>query len=137
MGCFKRWNNYINGNNLNDRGSYIINAPNDLAYCNYSKSSFSDFIILQSNESFDDLGKKANMAGFSEYQNYNGITYHSSIQNEFETNCQGDLKFCTKISDSAHKGVISDLVCYGLNLDEGICNILASCSSDGTIKIWK
>ena len=129
--------NYINGNNLNDRGSYIINAPNDLAYCNYSKSSFSDFIILQSNESFDDLGKKANMAGFSEYQNYNGITYHSSIQNEFETNCQGDLKFCTKISDSAHKGVISDLVCYGLNLDEGICNILASCSSDGTIKIWK
>ena len=129
--------NYINGNNLNDRGSYIINAPNYLTYCNYSKSSFSDFVILQSNESFDDLGKKTNLVGFSEYLNYNGITYHSSIQNEFEANCQGDLKFCTKISDPSHKGVISDLVCYGMNLDEGMCNILASCSSDGCIKIWK
>ena len=79
--------NFINGNNLNDKGSYIINAPNDLTYCNYSKSSFSNFIVLQSNESFDDLGKKTNLPGFSEYQNYNGITYHSSPQNEFEANC--------------------------------------------------
>ena len=129
--------NYINGNNLNDRGSYIINAPNNLSYANYSKSSFSDFIILQSNESYDDLGKKSNLLGFSEYQNYNGITYHSSVQNEFEINCQGDLKFCTKISDPAHKGIIQDLLCYSLNLEDGICNILASGSSDGSIKIWK
>ena len=129
--------NNINGNNLNDRGSYIINAPNYLTYCKYSKSSFSDFIVLQSNESFDDLGKKTNILGFSEYQNYNGITYHSSPQNEFDANCQGDLKFCTKISDPSHKGVITDLLCYGLNSDDGFCNILASCSNDGTIKIWK
>ena len=129
--------NNINGNNLNDRGSYIINAPNYLTYCKYSKSSFSDFIVLQSNESFDDLGKKTNILGFSEYQNYNGITYHSSPQNEFDPNCQGDLKFCTKISDPSHKGVITDLLCYGLNSDDGFCNILASCSDDGTIKIWK
>ena len=129
--------NNINGNNLNDKGSYIINAPNDLTYCNYSKSSFSNFIVLQSNESFDDLGKKANLPGFSEYQNYNGITYHSSPQNEFEANCPGDLKFCTKIADPSHDGVISDLLCYGLNLDEGTSNILTSCSSDGSIKIWK
>ena len=129
--------NYINGNNLNDRGSYIINAPNDLSYANYSKSSFSDFVVLQSNESFDDLGKKSNLIGFSEYQNYNGITYHSSIQNEFETNCQGDLKLCTKISDPAHKEIISDLICYGLNFEDGMCNILASGSNDGSIKIWK
>ena len=129
--------NYINGNNLNDRGSYIINAPNDLSYANYSKSSFSDFVVLQSNESFDDLGKKSNLVGFSEYQNYNGITYHSSIQNEFETNCQGDLKFCTKISDPSHKGIISDLICYGLNIDDEVCNILASGASDGSIKLWK
>ena len=129
--------NNINGNNLNDRGSYIINAPNYLTYCNYSKSSFSDFVVLQSNESYDDLGKKTNLIGFSEFQNYNGITYHISPQNEFETNCPGDLKYCTKISDPSHKGVISDLLCFGLNLDEGMCNILASCSSDGSIKIWK
>jgi hypothetical protein len=129
--------NYINGNNLNDRGSYIINAPNNLSYANYSKSSFSDFIILQSNESYDDLGKKSNLPGFSEYQNYNGITYHSSVQNEFETNCQGDLKFCTKISDPAHKGIIQDLICYNLNLEDGLCNILATGASDGSIKIWK
>ena len=129
--------NNINGNNLNDRGSYIINAPNYLTYCKYSKSSFSDFIVLQSNESCDDLGKKNNMVGFSEYQNYNGITYHPSPQNEFEANCPGDLKYCTKISEPAHKGVINDLLCFGLNLDEGMFNILASCSSDGSIKIWK
>ena len=129
--------NNINGNNLNDRGSYIINAPNNLSYANYSKSSFNDLVILQSNESYDDIGKKSNIVGFSEYQNYNGITYHSNVQNEFETNCQGDLKFCTKISDPSHKGTINDLLCYGLNLSDGINNILVSCSSDGTVKLWK
>ena len=129
--------NNINGNNLNDRGSYIINAPNYLTYCNYSKSSFSDFIVLQSNESYDDLGKKTNLVGFSEFQNYNGIIYHLLPQNEFEVSGNGDLKYCTKISDPSHKGVISDLLCYGLNLDEGMSNILVSCSSDGCIKIWK
>jgi hypothetical protein len=129
--------NNINGNNLNDKGSYIINAPNYLTYCKFSKSSFSDFVVLQSNESLDDLGKRTNILGFSEYQNYNGITYHSSPQNEFEANCQGDLKYCTKISEPSHKGVINDLLCYGLNSDDGFCNILASCSNDGSIKIWK
>ena len=59
--------NNINGNNLNDRGSYIINAPNNLSYANYSKSSFNDLVILQSNESYDDLGKKSNIVGFSEH----------------------------------------------------------------------
>ena len=129
--------NFINGNNLNDKGSYIINAPDNLTYCNFSKSIFNNFVVLQSNESFDDLGKKTNLIGFSEYQNYNGIQYHSSIQDEFDQTCLGELKYATKISDSSHKGIITDIVCSGLNSDEGICNILASCSTDGSIKIWK
>ena len=129
--------NNINGNNLSEKGSYIINAPDDLTYSNFSKSIFNNFVVLQSNESFDNLGKKANLIGFSEYQNYNGITIHSSVQDEFDPSCQGDLKYATKISDASHKGIITDVVCYGLNSDEGICNILASCSTDGSIKIWK
>ena len=75
------------------------------------------------------------MPGFSEYQNYNGITYHSVIQNEFEQN--SDLKFCTKISECAHKGIVSDLLCYNLNSNDSQSNILVSSSWDGTIKIWK
>ena len=95
--------NYINGNNLNDRGSYIINAPNNLSYANYSKSSFSDFVILQSNESYDDLGKKSNLSGFSEYQNYNGIHYYSS-----EKNIKSG--YSTRNLDVSHKSIITDLL---------------------------
>ena len=125
----------INGNNLNENGSYIINAPFNLSYCFFSKSSFNGLTILQSNESFEDIGRRMNLPGLSEYQNYNGITYHSVIQNEFEQN--SDLKFCTKISECAHKGVISDLLCYNLNANDIQSNILVSSSWDGTIKIWK
>ena len=125
----------INGNNLSDKGSYIINCPNNLSYCNFSKNSFYSLTILQSNESFNYLDKKKNTVGFSEYQNYNGITYHSVMQNEFDEH--SDLKFCTKISEAAHKGVISDLLCYSLYSNEGQSNILISSSYDGTLKIWK
>ena len=121
-------------NNL-ENGSYIINAPNNLSYCNYSKNSIYGLTILQSNESYDDIGKRINMPGFSEYQNYNGIIYHTLVQNEFDQN--SDFKYCTKISESAHKGVISDLLCYSLNSNDGQSNILVSSSWDGTIKIWK
>ena len=127
--------NNINGNNLNEKGSYILNAPNNLSHCYFSKSSISGLCILQSNESFEDVGRRINMPGFSEFQNYNGIAYHSVMQNEFDPNT--DLKFCTKISEAAHKGVISDLLCYSLNTNDGQSNILVSSSLDGTIKIWK
>ena len=129
--------NNINGNNLSDKGSYIINAPNDVSYCSFSKSTFTGFSILQSNEFFGDFGKRTNISGFSEYQNFNGITYHTAIQNEFDQNCPGDLKYCTKISDPAHKGAISDLLCFHLNSNDEQTNILLSSSFDGTIKIWK
>ena len=125
----------INGNNLNDKGSYIINCPNNISYCNFSKNAFSGLTVLQSNESFENLDKRKNMAGFSEYQNYNGITYYSAMQNEFDQN--SDLKYCTKISEAAHRGVITDLLCYNIYPNEGQSNILISSSWDGTIKIWK
>ena len=127
--------NNINGNNLNEKGSYIINAPNNLTQCYFSKSLFTGINILQSNESFDNVDRRTNMMGFSEYQNYNGITYHSVIQNEFDPN--SDLKFCKKISEASHKGAISDLLCYSLNTNDGQSNILVSSSFDGTIKVWK
>ena len=129
--------NNINGNNLSDKGSYIVNAPNNISFCNYTKSSFSLFTILQSNEFFGEFGKRTNIPGFSEYLNYNGINYHSVVQDEFDQNTAGDLKFCTKISDAAHKGPISDLLTYGLNTNDVQGNILVSSSLDGTIKIWK
>ena len=125
----------INGNNLNDKGSYIINCPNNISYCNFSKSAYSGLTVLQSNESFENLDKRKNMAGFSEYQNYNGITYYSAMQNEFDQN--SDLKYCTKIAEAAHRGVITDLLCYNAYSNEGQSNILISSSWDGTIKIWK
>ena len=125
----------INGNNLNDKGSYIINCPNNISYCNFSKTAFSGLTVLQSNESFENVDKRKNMAGFSEYQNYNGITYYSAMQNEFDQN--SDLKYCTKIAEAAHRGVITDLLCYNANSNEGQSNILISSSWDGTIKIWK
>ena len=125
----------INGNNLCEKGSYIINSPNNMSYCQFSKNAFYGLTVLQSNESFEYLDKKKNMPGFSEYQNYNGITYHSVIQNEFDPN--SDLKFCTKISEVSHKGIISDLLSYSIYSNEGQSNILVSSSWDGTIKIWK
>ena len=128
--------NNISGNNINEKRSYIVNSPNNISYCNFTKNTFFGFNVLQSNESYEDLGKRANMPGFSEYQNFNGITYHSTFQNEFDPQ-NSDLKYCTKISDASHKGVISDLLSYSLSTSEGPSNILVSSSWDGTIKIWK
>ena len=128
--------NNINGNNLNERGSYLINAPNNVTNCSFSKSSFNMFTLLQSSESLNVNEKKTNSVGFSEYQNYNGITYHSAQQNEFDANIS-DLKYCTKITEPAHKACISDLLSYSLNTNEGQSNILISSSRDGVIKVWK
>jgi len=128
--------NNINGNNLNERGSYLINAPNNVTNCIFSKSSFNLFTFLQCSESLNVNEKKTNSVGFSEYQNYNGITYHSAQQNEFDSNIF-DLKYCTKIAEPAHKACISDLLSYSLNTNEGQSNILISSSRDGVIKVWK
>ena len=112
--------------------SYIINAPNNLTTCQFTKGTFERTSILQSNENYNLKMAKKNIPGFSDFQNLNGIIYHSSVQKEFDQD-DDSLKYCTKISDPSHKSVITDLLPMNLN---GM-NLLVSSSWDGTIKLWK
>ena len=120
----------ITNNNL--MKSYIINAPNNLTTCQFTKGSFEKTNVLQSNENYNLKMIKKNIPGFSDFQNLNGIIYHSSAQKEFDQD-DDSIKYCTKISDASHKSVITDLLPMNLN---GV-NLLVSSSWDGTIKIWK
>ena len=120
----------ITNNNL--MKSYIINAPNNLTTCQFTKGSFEKTNVLQSNENYNLKMIKKNIPGFSDFQNLNGIIYHSSVQKEFDQE-DDSIKYCTKISDASHKSVITDLLPMNLN---GV-NLLVSSSWDGTIKIWK
>ncbi len=120
----------ITNNNL--MKSYIINAPNNLTTCQFTKGSFEKTNVLQSNENYNLKIIKKNIPGFSDFQNLNGIIYHSSVQKEFDQD-DDSIKYCTKISDASHKSVITDLLPMNLN---GV-NLLVSSSWDGTIKIWK
>lgn len=120
----------ITNNNL--MKSYIINAPNNLTTCQFTKGSFEKTNVLQSNENYNLKMIKKNIPGFSDFQNLNGIIYHSSVQKEFDQD-DDSVKYCTKISDASHKSVITDLLPMNLN---GV-NLLVSSSWDGTIKIWK
>ena len=51
------------------------------------------------------------MPGFSQYLNFNGISFYAP-QNEFDYDISdiSDLKSCTRISDSSHKSVITDIL---------------------------
>ena len=120
----------MTNNNLNK--SYIINAPNNLNRCHFTRGVFNRTNVIQSNENYNIKGIKANIPGFSEFQNLNGILYHTSVQNEFDTEDEA-LKYCTKISDPSHKSVITDLIPMNFN---GV-NLLVSSSWDGSIKLWK
>ena len=126
--------------------SYLINAPENISNCIFSKSTFCDSIILQSNEFFNLNGPKKTVFGFSEYQNYNGICYHNFIQNEFledEKSQNKFLNYCTRIAGAAHKNVITDIIPISLehesdeNNGDKFTNFLISSSWDGTVKIWK
>ena len=117
-------------NNLNK--SYIINAPDNLNRCHFTKGALNRTNVIQSNENYNLKGIKANIPGFSEFQNLNGILCHTSVQNEFDPEDEA-LKYCTKISDPSHKSVITDLIPMNFN---GI-NLLISSSWDGSIKLWK
>ena len=112
--------------------SYIINAPNNLTTCQFTKGFFERTSVLQSNENYNLKMIKKNIPGFSDFQNLNGILYHSSVQKEFDQD-DDSIKYCTKISDPSHKSVITDLLPMNLN---GM-NLLVSSSWDGTIKLWK
>jgi len=129
----------ISKDNLNanySKKSYIINAPNNINYCLFTKGYFDKTNILQSNEIYNTKEAKMSMSGLSEFQNFNGILYHSSIQKEFDKN-DNDLKYCTKISDPSHKSIISDLLPLSLSGNYEPVNLLVSSSWDGTIKLWK
>ena len=68
-----------------------------------------------------------------------------SLQNEFneEDNSQyKTLNYCTRISDSAHKNIITDVIPMPLDHEfddeyDKFSNLLISSSWDGTVKIWK
>jgi hypothetical protein len=131
------WDITREGLNNNEKKSYLINAPNNLTYCNFTKSNFDKINILQSNEAFNEVGQRSDMPGFSPYLNYNGVSLHYIPQNEFEGDIS-NLKFCSRIADSAHKSIITDLL--PLSIEGGSkeqLNVLASCSWDGKIKLWK
>jgi len=129
----------LHGLNSSNKRSYLINAPNKIDNCFFSTSTFYSTVILQSNEvSISKLPKKE-IPFFSEYQNYNGISFHSGHQNEFDESCDM-LKFCSKVSDACHKNTITDLINVNLmdNSSNNVNhNLLISSSWDGTIKIWK
>jgi len=130
------WDITREGINNEKKSSYIINAPNNLTYCNFTKSSFDKTNILQSNEAFNEPAQRINMPGFSPYLNYNGVSFNDVPQNEFDSGIS-NLKFCSRISDSSHKSLITDIlpVCIGEKGPQN--NILVSSSWDGKIKVWK
>ena len=122
--------------NHSKKTSYIINAPNNINFCQFTKDTFDNTTIIQSNEIYNTKEPKMNMPGLSEYHNYNGTLYHSLVQKEFDEN-ESDLKYCTKISDPSHKSIITDLLPLSFNTNNESTNLLVSSSWDGTIKIWK
>ena len=113
--------------------SYIINAHNNISFCEFTKSYFNGTEILQSNEKYKINTKKKYMKSLSEYQYYNGLEFHAMIQNEFY-HSNDQLEFWTKLADASHKSIISDLLT--MNVNDNL-NLLISSSWDGTIKIWK
>ena len=130
------WDITREGINNEKKLSYIVNAPNNLTYCNFTKSSFDKTNILQSNEAFNEPGQKTDMPGFSPFLNYNGVSLHYIPQNEFDNGIP-NLKFCSRISDTSHKSVITDILPMCIEEKNPQLNILVSSSWDGKIKIWK
>jgi WD40 repeat protein len=112
--------------------SFLINAPNKTDNCFYTTSVFDNTLIIQSNENINTKMPKKEIATMAEYQNYNGISFNLGIHNEFDENLEV-LKYCTKISDSAHKNIITDIT--SMNIANS--SLLFTSSWDGTIKIWK
>ena len=132
-------NKSYRNNNIDEfenKSSYIINAHNNISYCKFTKCSFNGTYILQCNEVYDSKKKKKTMNGLSQYQYFNGIAFHALSQNEFDESNQ-ELKFCTKIADASHKGIITDLLTYNVSYKDNNMNFLISSSWDGTVKIWK
>jgi WD40 repeat protein len=113
--------------------SFLINCPNKTYDCKFTTLPIENTTtILQSNEILNSGIPKKEINSFSEYQHYNGISFHLAIHNEFEENLE-ILKYCTKISDAAHRSIVTDITSLNVN---GI-QLLVTSSWDGTIKLWK
>ena len=117
---------------FNKNKNYIINAPNNLNEIIYSYSIYDETKIIQSNEFYNLNTMQRDSPNFSEYFLYNGLSYHNNVQNEFD---EGEeiLKYCKRISDCSHKGVISD----GLVMECFNENLLITTGWDGMVKVWK
>ena len=144
------WSIVEEGNNNTEeknqeKYSYLINAPENISCCIFSKSYFNDTLILQSNEIFNSNYPKKTNFGFSDYQFFNGICYHNFNQKEFvedEKSQNKLLNYCSRIAGASHKNVISDIIpiCLEHDIDENnekFKNFLISSSWDGTVRIWK
>jgi WD40 repeat protein len=112
--------------------SFLINCPNRTDDCKFSALNVANTMVLQSNEIYDSGLPKKEVGSFAEYQNYNGISFNLGTHHEFEENLE-ILKYCVKVSDAAHRNVITDI--SSLNVS-GV-QVLVSSSWDGTIKLWK
>ena len=116
--------------NNKEKKSFIVNAPNNLTHCNFTKSNFDKTNILQSNEAFNEAGQRINMAGFSQFLNYNGVFL---LQNDVDDN---NIRFCSRIAYCSDKSIITIIIPMSLD-EKSNTNILVSSSWDGKIKIWK
>ena len=86
-------------------------------------------IILQSNESFNEVGQIFDMPGFCQFLNYNGVFL---LQKDVGEN---DIRFCSRIADCSHNRIITDIIPISLD-EKSNKNILVSSSCEGKIKIW-
>ena len=116
--------------NNNEKKYFIVNAPNNLTHCNFTESNFDKTNKLQSNEAFNEAGQRINMAGFSQFLNYNGVFL---LQNDVDDN---NIRFCSRIAYSSDKNIITIIIPMSLD-EKSNTNILVSSSCDSKIKIWK
>lgn len=115
--------------------SFVVNASNKLDWVTYNTSCFDKTQVIQSDEYINLEGPKKNCPNFSEFQNKNGVGYHTAVQGEFVDNSGDFLQFCTSLSDASHKDFITDL--HVMNLQKSDKTVLISASWDGAMKVWK
>lgn len=115
--------------------SFVVNCPNKVDWVTYNTSCFDKTLVIQSDEYVNLESPKKNCPNFSEFQNKNGVGYHTAVQNEFVDNSGDFLQFCTSLSDASHKDFITDL--QVMSLQKSDKTVLVSSSWDGAMKIWR
>jgi len=115
--------------------SFVVNCPNKVDWVTYNTSCFDKTLVIQSDEYVNLESPKKNCPNFSEFQNKNGVGYHTAVQNEFVDNSGDFLQFCTSLSDASHKDFITDLQIMSLQKTDK--TVLVSSSWDGAMKVWR